>query len=99
MTPTAYYLHLGHTLQCKNKLEKDLLALFQSIDKTLVMADDLPKFKVVVAMKVAEINNANPRCKAVEVYYYQFAEQHQISVQGINCLNAYLYPVTQNFKA
>ncbi len=95
---TAYYLHLGHTLQCKNKLEKELLELFQELDGTLIQIEDLPKFKVNLAMKVAEINNKNPRCKAIEVYYFNLLTQDSISIQGIPCFSSFLYPVTQNFK-
>lgn len=92
----AYYLHLGHTLQCKNKLEKELLELFQQFDGTLIKVEDTVNFTVHLSDKVAEINNKHSRCKAIDVYFYKM--ESSISIQGIPCFSAFLYPVTQNFN-
>jgi hypothetical protein len=93
---TAYYLHLGHTLQCKNKLEKELLELFQELDAMLIQIEDMPKFRATLSMKITEISNKHLRCKVPGWYIYDSLHDVKV-IHNIDFAKVFLYPVTQNF--
>lgn len=69
MKTTHYLCILEMEYQCNNKLKKELLEFFRSLDRTLVVKDKIEELKQSILDGVAKINEQNPRCKPVKIYF------------------------------
>jgi hypothetical protein len=67
-----YLSYLGHTLQTKNKLELSILrTLENTANRDLIPEPDLKQYKSEILNMVAVRNSLYPRCKPVEVSWWQ----------------------------
>jgi hypothetical protein len=67
-----YLTVLGHTLQTKNKLELAILCyLHDDVNRKLIKDYDLADFKKQVGNKVSALHAQHPRCKPVELGWWQ----------------------------
>jgi hypothetical protein len=67
-----YLIVVGHTLQTKNRLERDVLEwLEKKIDRTLFKTYDLGDVKKRIASQVELLNQTHARCKPLREDWYQ----------------------------
>jgi hypothetical protein len=85
-----YLTVLGHTLQTKNKLEKAVLKHLQHIDRTLINAEDLARFKRTLTQNAAGFNAEYPRCKPVKLDWDKDEAKNDIILRT-NFATFYLY--------
>lgn len=69
MNITHYTGIVEMTYQAKNKLEKDVLAMFESIDRVMVDKNDLEFLKQIIITGIESINLKHQRCKPMKVYF------------------------------
>lgn len=80
-----YFAYISHDYQCKNKLEKAILAYLRYMDRTLFEENLMQKFKENVLAEIEKINKANPRCKPIKVFLEQdqLTEDYTLWMTGI----------------
>lgn len=66
---THYLGILEMTYQAKNKLQKEVLEYFISIDRMLIQKEYVENLKAFISNKIEEINSQNPRCTPLEIYF------------------------------
>jgi hypothetical protein len=69
MNITHYTGIVEMTYQAKNKLEKEVLSMFEKIDRALIDKNDVEDFKKVIVDHIDVINKNNTRCKPMKVYW------------------------------
>ena len=92
MDTTHYFLHYSYSNQPSNKLEREILNFFRSLDRKLIHAADLDETKKNILDKVAEINAKNSRCKPIPLTFYDNNFSKATQVSGFHKLNFYIYP-------
>lgn len=92
MDTTHYFLHYSYSNQPSNKLEREMLNFFRSLDRKLIHAADLEETKKIILDKVAEINTKNSRCKSISLMLYFNEHSKTTQVRGFEKLNFYIYP-------
>lgn len=68
-----YLCFCSQKLTAQNKLEKDYYKLIDSIDRTVVSANDLQMFQAEIINQVADLNKSFPRCKPITIHFWNNA--------------------------
>lgn len=87
-----YFLHYSYSNAPANKLQREVLQYFKSLDNKLIHAADLEATKELILGKIDALNAANPRCKAIELDIYVNKSSETILISGFEKLNFYIYP-------
>jgi hypothetical protein len=77
MNITHYTGIVEMTYQAKNKLEKEVLSMFEKIDRVLIEKNDVEDFKKIILSQIETINSNNTRCKPMKVYFESSEWQKQ----------------------
>lgn len=83
MKPTHYMFMIGHMSQTKNKLEKSVLDFITSIDRSLIQASEVEKFKDDFVKKIEDLNKEHPRCRPIEITFNHGFNKEDIMFYGI----------------
>lgn len=67
--PTHYLARIGAEYTFKNNLSKAIHAYYEELDGHLIPIDQLSKFMRQVKSKIDELNEANKRCKPINIYF------------------------------
>lgn len=85
MNLTHYLAILLHTYTTKNKLQKEALIFFQSIDRILIESSGIDEFKRKIETAIEKINMNNPKCIPIKLYYADgFPNKNDIVVYGFH---------------
>lgn len=69
MNITHYVAVIDCTYSAKNKLQKEALKYFESIDRKMIEKTDLDNFRRSIQSSIQKINNDNQRCKPMKIYF------------------------------
>ncbi len=99
MNITHYLPVLEQTYNCRNKLEKEVLSYFESIDRKMVEKKQLPELKQKILSKINQLNEANHRCFPIKIYFetddcFPGNEAKDIVVRDARCLHFILRACT-----
>lgn len=93
-----YYLHYGHSLVPKNKLDKAIQDYFKSIDGVLIGEGKLNGFKAHLSLKISQLNGEHSRCTPIKIDFWSPDGNKTIKVGGIFCVDIWLYSVNSDFN-
>jgi hypothetical protein len=82
MEPSHYLAIRDISYETHNKLQKAALEYFNSIDRVLIYAEDLPALQSQILQKIAELNAAHPRCKSINITFDVDRQTRDIRVAG-----------------
>lgn len=66
---THYTFYIGHTLMTKNRLDKEVLEYLQSIEGTLIKAENRNRFIADVDAEITRLNAEFNRCTPLKPYW------------------------------
>lgn len=73
MNHTHYLFAVEHTYSTKNRLQKAVLEYFKKMDRIIIPASEIDKFKTKI---IEDINEFNSKFKACKAIYITFSPGH-----------------------
>jgi len=92
MNITHYYFDKGFCTSLKNNLQKEAKTYLESLDKSVICAEDLEEAKKVILDSLEQINKNHPRCKPLKPYWDNHEKNHTFYLAGF-------YEVTFHLRA
>lgn len=82
MNITHYYFDTDHASGIKNNLEHQVQAYLNSLNKSVVLAEDIEDAKKIILDELQKINLANPRCKPFDFHFYFHSGTKNYQLRG-----------------
>ena len=92
--PTHYFVYTGHGTQTKNILQAKFKDYLETLNGTLVNAENLQGLKKQIIDKSVELNGIHSRCTALKISFEECYSKTGLRISGFyfltfNILKAY----------